>query len=127
MIWNMAIFAAGTSLPLRAQSHARICAPVLIGDAPDNPRVWAHHSPPPKRNLRKAWFFEVVFFSPTQFYWISTQFYWLNSILLDSDSILLDSDSILLDFDSILLNCTAIPDPTYESATSLLYTARSKR
>ena len=72
----MAIFVVGTSLPLRAQSHARICAPVLIGDAPDNPRVWAHHSPPPKRNLRKAWFFEVVFFF---------------------------ADSILLDFDSILL------------------------
>ena len=62
MIWNMQILLAGTSLPLRAQSHVRICTLVSYGDAPTNPRVWAHHSPPPKRNLRKAWFFEVVFF-----------------------------------------------------------------
>ena len=84
----MAILVPGTSLPLRAHSHVRICLPVLYGDAPLSPRVWAHHSPSPKRNLRKGWFFELCFFFwPTQFYSIlldstaSTQFY---SILLDS-------------------------------------------
>ena len=86
MIWNLAIFVVGTSLLLRAQTHVRICLPVLYGDAPDNPRVWAHHSPPPKRNLRKAWFFEVVFFILADSILLnstgSTQFY---SILLNSN------------------------------------------
>ena len=105
MFWNMAIFGMGTSLLPRAQSHARICAAVLYGDAPQSPRVWAHHSPSPKRNLRKGWFFELCFFFwPTQFYSIlldstaSTQFY---SISTQFYSILLDSTqfySILLKF-----------------------------
>ena len=91
----MAILVAGTSLPLRAHSHVRICLPVLYGDAPGYPRVWAHHSPSPKRNLRKGWFFELCFF------------FFADSILLDSTastqfySILLDSTrfySILLKF-----------------------------
>ena len=96
MIWNMHIFVPGTSLPLRAQSHVRICTLVSYGDAPTNPRVWAHHSPPPKRNLRKAWFFEVVFF-------------FADSILLDFNSILLvelNSTGFLLNSTGFLLNST---------------------
>ena len=106
----MATFVVGTSLLIRAHTHVRICLPLLYGDAPGYPRVWAHHSPPPKRNLRKTCFFEVSFFFGRL---NSTQFYCFYSILLDFDSILLDSTqfywiqdptSIPLDFDSILLN-----------------------
>ncbi len=94
----MAILVVGTSLPLRAHSHARICLPVLYGDAPLSPRVWAHHSPSPKRNLRKGWFFELCFFCGRL---NSTRFYSILLLLLDFDSILLDSTrfySILLKF-----------------------------
>ena len=75
--------------------------PVLYGDAPLSPRVWAHHSPPPKRNLRKGWFFEPFFFLADSILLDSTQFYCFYSILLDFDSILLNSTrfySILLKF-----------------------------
>ena len=80
----MAIFVAGTSLPLRAHSHVRICLPVLYGDAPLSPRVWAHHSPSPKRNLRKGWFFELYFFWADSILLDSTRFYCFYSILLNS-------------------------------------------
>ena len=64
-------------------------------------RVWAHHSPSPKRNLRKGWFFEPFFFVADSILLDSTQFYCFYSILLDFDSILLNSTrfySILLKF-----------------------------
>ena len=125
----MAILVPPTSLPLRAHSHVRICLPVLYGDAPLSPRVWAHHSPSPKRNLRKGWFFELCFFFCGRLN--STRFYSILLLLLNSTrfrlnstrfySILLDSTqfycfySISVHFDSILLDATQlywIQDPT---------------
>ena len=96
MTWNMPILVSGTSLPLRAHSHARICTLVSYGDAPLSPRVWAHHSPSPKRNLRKGWFFENVIF-----FFTFAEPVELSRIQLP-DSILLNSTQ----FYSILLNST---------------------
>ena len=65
----MAILVVALSLPLRAHSRERIRTLVSYGGAPLNPRVWAYHSSPPKRNVRKGWFLGVyIFFKPTQIY-----------------------------------------------------------